>query len=43
MNSIIDIDRAIEELTAETGLDDFGDPTYRDGLDVPSPRRRRGA
>ena len=34
MNSIIDIDRVIEELTAETGLDDFGDPTYRDGLDV---------
>ena len=34
MNSIIDIDRVIEELTAETGLDDFGDPTYRDGLDA---------
>ena len=34
VNSVIDVDRVIEELTAETGLDDFGDPTYRDGLDV---------
>ena len=34
MSSVIDVDRVIEELTAETGLDDFGDPTYRDGLDV---------
>ena len=34
MNSIIDIDRVLEELTAETGLDDFGDPTYHDGLDT---------
>ena len=34
MSSVIDVDRVIEELMAETGLDDFGDPTYRDGLDV---------
>ena len=34
VNSIIDVDRVIDELRAETGLNDFGDPTYRDGLDV---------
>lgn len=31
---IVDVDRLMADLTAETGLDDFGDPTFRDGLDV---------
>ena len=46
MNSIIDIDRVIEELTAETGLDDFGDPTYRGDLQLDAlvaAAHRRGA
>lgn len=30
----MDVDAVIDELVAETGLADFGDPTYRDGLDV---------
>jgi hypothetical protein len=30
----IDVDGLIEEVAKETGLDDFGDPTFRVGLDV---------
>src|SRR5664279_2716589 len=31
---MIDVDQVIEQVAKETGLDDFGDPTFRDGLDV---------
>ena len=34
MTSLVDVDRVMEELVAETGLHDFGDPSFRDGLDV---------
>lgn len=34
MNAVIDVDDLIEQASAETGLRDFGDPTFRDGLDV---------
>lgn len=34
MSTIVDVDGVIDQLVAETGLTDFGDPTYRDGLDV---------
>jgi hypothetical protein len=30
----VDIDRVLEEVAAQAGLDDYGDPTFRDGLDV---------
>jgi hypothetical protein len=30
---IVDVDRVIDEVATENGLDDFGDPSYRDGLD----------
>ncbi len=34
MSTLVDVDRVMEELVAETGLSDFGDPSFRDGLDV---------
>ncbi len=34
MNGIVDVDEVIEEVTTETGLSDFGDPSFRAGLDV---------
>ena len=34
MSTVVDVDALIDQLTAETGLTNFGDPTYRDGLDV---------
>jgi hypothetical protein len=34
VSSLVDVDRVMEELVAETGLSDFGDPSFRDGLDV---------
>jgi hypothetical protein len=30
----VDVDQVLEEVSAEAGLDDFGDSTFRDGLDV---------
>ncbi len=30
----MDVDGLLEEVAAEVGLDDFGDPTFRDGLDA---------
>lgn len=34
MSARVDVDEVIEQVAIETGLDDFGDPTFRDGLDV---------
>ena len=34
VSTIVDVDATIDQLIAETGLRDLGDPTYRDGLDV---------
>jgi hypothetical protein len=31
---IVDVDRVVDEVASAAGLDDFGDPSYRDGLDV---------
>jgi hypothetical protein len=33
-SSAIEVDRVLEEVSAETGLDDYGHPSFRDGLDV---------
>jgi hypothetical protein len=30
----LDVDRVLEEVAAEVGLDDYGHPSFRDGLDV---------
>jgi hypothetical protein len=30
----VDVDHVVDEVATETGLDDFGDPTFRDGLEV---------
>jgi hypothetical protein len=34
VSTVIDIDAVLEEVASEAGLDDFGDPTFRDGLEV---------
>ena len=34
MSAVIDVDEVLEQVASETGLHDFGDPTFRDGLDV---------
>jgi hypothetical protein len=34
MSTVVDVDQVMEELVVETGLTDFGDPSFRDGLDV---------
>jgi Sulfotransferase family len=34
VSDVLDVDEVIEQVAAETGLSDFGDPTFRDGLDV---------
>ena len=34
MTAPIDVDAIIEQVATATGLHDFGDPTFRDGLDV---------
>jgi hypothetical protein len=31
---MIDVDRTLEDVAAETGLDDYGHPSFRDGLDL---------
>jgi hypothetical protein len=34
VTAAVDVDEVIEQVALETGLDDFGDPTFRDGLEV---------
>jgi hypothetical protein len=34
VSAVVNVDEIIEQVAAETGLGDFGDPTFRDGLDV---------
>ncbi len=34
MSAVVDVDEVIEQVASETGLRDFGDPTFRDGLDI---------
>ncbi len=31
---MVDVDGLLEEVSAEVGLDDYGDPTFRDGLEA---------
>src|SRR5206468_6225194 len=31
---ILDVDRVLEDVADDTGLDDYGDPSFRDGLDI---------
>ena len=30
---MIDVDGLLEDVAAQVGLDDYGDPTFRDGLE----------
>jgi Sulfotransferase family len=34
MSALVDVDEVIEELAKQAGLENFGDPTFRDGLEV---------
>jgi hypothetical protein len=34
MDLILDVDRVLEEVAEENGLDDYGDPSFRTGLDI---------
>jgi hypothetical protein len=34
MTDVVTLDEVVSKATAETGLDDLGDPAWRDGLDV---------
>jgi hypothetical protein len=34
MSALLDVDEVLEQVSTETGLSDFGEPTFRDGLEV---------